>query len=166
MLAFFIKKLRRKIFRMIAMRDGLNAGPELKINGLSRFTKNCNVGKNGNFNGIQVQGKGNVSIGDNFHSGPGCLLITSFHNYDSGNAIPYGDTYIHKDIFIENNVWLGSRVIILGGVTIGEGAIIQAGAVVVKSIAKYSIAGGNPAAAFKLRDIAHYEHLKSEGKFH
>ncbi len=106
-----------------------------------------------------------MTIGDNFHSGRECLMITQIHNYDTGNAIPYDDSYILKDIIIKDNVWLGDRVIILGGVMIEEGAIIQAGSVVVSDIPKCAIAGGHPAKVFKYRDIEHYEKLKSEGKF-
>ena len=93
-------------------------------------------------------------------------MITQIHNYDNGNAIPYDNTYILKDINIEDNVWIGDRVLILAGVTIGEGAIIQAGSVVVKNIPKYAIAGGHPAEVFSYRDKDHYEQLKAEGKFH
>ena len=85
---------------------------------------------------------GSVVVGNNFHSGIECLMITQNHNYDHGKKVPYDDTYIYKNIVIEDNVWIGSRVIILGGVTIGEGAIIQAGSVVSKNIPKYAIAGG------------------------
>ena len=93
------------------------------------------------------------------------MLITSIHNYDNGNAIPYDNTFIRKKIVIEDNVWLGARVIILGGVTIGEGAIIQTGSVVVKDIPKFAIAGGHPAVVFKYRNIEHYKKLKKEKKF-
>lgn len=109
---------------------------------------------------------GRVTIGNNFHSGPECLMITQIHNYDGGRAIPYDNTYLYKDVDIEDNVWLGSRVIVLGGVRIGEGAIIQAGSVVVSDIPKYAIAGGHPAKVFNYRDIDHYEQLKSQNKFH
>ena len=139
----------------------------LKVNGYSYVNNNTNLGKNINFNGMRIKGNGKVVIGDNFHSGQECLMITSYHKYDGGDAIPY-DTKknIDKDIIIENNVWLGDRVIVLGGVKIGEGAIIQAGSVVVSDIPKYAIAGGHPAKVFKYRDIEHYEKLKKEGKFH
>jgi chloramphenicol O-acetyltransferase type B len=130
-------------------------------------TKNTILGNNVNFNGMKIKGNGKVIIGNNFHSGEDCLMITSFHKYDFGDAIPYdSEKYIDKDIVIEDNVWLGDRVIILGGVTIGEGAIIQAGSVVVKDIPKYAVAGGHPAKVFKYRNIEHYEKLKKEGKFH
>ncbi|KON26767.1 acetyltransferase [miscellaneous Crenarchaeota group archaeon SMTZ-80] len=140
-------------------------GKDLRVNGRSSVTKNTILGNNVNFNGMEIGGGGNVKIGNNFHSGPGCLMITQNHDYDQGDAIPYGSKYIYKDIIIEDNVWLGDRVIILGGVTIGEGAIIQAGSVVVSDIPKYGIAGGHPAKVFKYRNKEHYEKLKSEGKF-
>ena len=114
---------------------------------------------------MKIFGNGKVVIGDNFHSGGGCQIITSFHNYE-GDAIPYDDTYIDKDVIIGNNVWLGNNVIILGGVQIGEGAIIQAGSVVCKSIPDCAIAGGHPAVPFKYRDKEHYEKMKEENKFH
>lgn len=93
------------------------------------------------------------------------MLITSNHNYDFGDAIPYDNTTIDGDIIIEDNVWLGQNVIILQGVTIGEGAIIQAGSVVVSDIPACAIAGGHPARVFKKRDEEHYYRLKEEQKF-
>lgn len=108
---------------------------------------------------MKISGRGSVSIGDNFHSGQECIMLTEIHNYE-GNAIPYDSTYILKDIIIGDNVWIGTRVVILGGAKIGDGAIIQAGSVVVSTIPKYAIAGGNPAKIFKYRDIEHYEKKK------
>jgi len=117
------------------------------------------------FNGLDVKGVGNVRIGDNFHCGPDCLLLSSFHNYDNGKTIPYDCKHIKKDIIIEDNVWLGTRVIILGGVRIGEGAIIQAGSVITKDVPKCAIAGGHPANIFKYRDKKHYYKLKKHKRF-
>lgn len=114
---------------------------------------------------MRITGCGNVTIGDNFHSGSECQIITENHNYE-GSKIPYDETYICKDVIIEDNVWLGNRVMILGSVTIGEGAIIQAGSVVVNDIPAYSIAGGHIAKVFSTRDIRHYKQLKIQGKFH
>lgn len=137
----------------------------IRVNNKSYLTRNTHLGSNVNFNGMMINGLGKVTIGDNFHSGRECLMITQIHNYDTGNAIPYDDTYIFKDIIIEDNVWFGDRVIVLGGVRIEEGAIIQAGSVVVNDVPKYAIVGGSPAKVFKYRDIEHYEKLKKEGKF-
>lgn len=160
------RKIKRYFFTKLALRKvGKVAGP-VYVNGRTRLTPTTELGSNVHFNGLIASGGGKLKIGDNFHSGEECMIITQIHNYDKGNAIPYDSTYIHKDVIIEDNVWLGSRVIILGGVTIGEGAIIQAGSCVVNDVPKYAIAGGHPARVFSQRNIEHYELLKSQGKFH
>jgi acetyltransferase-like isoleucine patch superfamily enzyme len=139
---------------------------ELFVGGHTKLTKTTILNRNPNFNGMIVSGGAFVEFGDNFHSGSNCLIITSFHNYNTGDAIPYDNTYINKDVFIGDNVWFGSNVIVLGGVNIGEGAIIQAGAVVVKSIPPLAIAGGNPAIVFKYRNKEHYYFCKNKKSFH
>lgn len=141
------------------------SGP-IRVNRKTQVNKNTVLGSNVNFNGLEITGTGEVIVGNNFHSGRDCLLITQFHKYDGADSIPYSShEYVIKSICIEDNVWLGDRVIILGGVTLGEGSIIQAGSVVVNSIPAYSIAGGHPARVFKTRDIGHYQKLKADGKF-
>lgn len=138
---------------------------EFWIGGKTFVTPHTTLGDNVNFNGMSMYGNGEIIIGDNFHSGINCQILTSFHNYE-GDMIPYDKTYIDKNVIIGDNVWLGNNVIILGGVTIGEGAIIQAGSVVSKSIPSYSIAGGHPAVPFKQRDVEHYKKLKNENKIY
>lgn len=140
--------------------------PPLRVNGYTIVSKNTYLGKNVSFNGMIIRGKGKIMIGDNFHSGINCFMLSSFHNFDNGSKIPYDETTVDKDITIENNVWIGNMVTILGGVTIGEGAIIQAGSVVVSNIPKYAIAGGHPAKVFSQRDIDHYHRLVQERSFH
>lgn len=141
-------------------------GKGLKVNNPSYFIRNTYFGTNCNFNGMVVDGGGEVWFGNNFHSGTNCRIITQSHNYDSGDAIPYDGTYVLKKIVIEDNVWFGHNVIVTGNVTIGEGAIVAAGAVVVKDVPKYAIVGGNPAKVIKYRDFTHYNRLKTEKKFH
>ena len=129
-----LDKIKKKYYLHRCKRVSKSYGDNFKVNGESYTTPNTTLGNNVNFNGMKIQGNGNVIIGDNFHSGIECMIITSTHNYDKGKAIPYDDTIISKDVIIEDNVWLGNRVIILSGVRIGEGAIIQAGSVVVRSL--------------------------------
>lgn len=135
------------------------------VGGPTRLSEKTILKMNPNFNGMTVNGYGEVIFGNNFHSGTDCLIITSNHNYDSGKKIPYDNTEIIKNVIIGDNVWFGDRVIVLPGVEIGEGAIIQAGAVVVNNIPQGAIAGGNPAKVFKYRDMDHYNDLKSKGMF-
>lgn len=136
------------------------------VGGKSVFMGKIHLGSNCNFNGMIIQGNGTVYFGDNFHSGIECMIVSQNHNYNTGVAIPYDDTFVYKTILIGDNVWLGNRVTIAGNVTIGEGAIVAAGSVVVKDVPSCAIVGGNPAKVIKYRDIEHYEKLKSEGKFH
>ncbi|MEZ4711349.1 MAG: acyltransferase [Caldilineaceae bacterium] len=160
-----LKNIRKQYYTYRVARTAAKAGSHLQVNGRSQVTASTIIGNNVNFNGMTIVGTGEVVIGDNFHSGIDCLMISSIHNYDHGKTIPYDETHLPRNITIEDNVWLGSRVIVLGGVTIGEGAIIQAGSVVTNSIPKYAIAGGHPARPFKYRNREHYDTLKQERKF-
>ena len=162
----FMRDRRRKRYSAEARRIAASCGAGLKVNHPSRFSRFCRFGDNCNFNGMRVLGGGEVSFGNNFHSGENCRIITQNHNFDHGTAIPYDSTYIKKRITIEDNVWLGDSVIIVGNVTIGEGAIVGAGAVVTKDVPPGAIVGGNPAKLIRYRDMDHYNRLKAEGRFH
>lgn len=164
----FILKLLKKIKTIFLTKMCLSLarinGERVYVNGHSTFTKNTKLGKNVHFNGIEISGNGKVAIGDNFHSGSECLIITSVHNYE-GAKIPYDETSIDKDVHIGDNVWIGKRVIILGGVAIGEGAIVQAGSCVVSDIPALAIAGGHPAKVFKYRNAQHYHDRKNNNLY-
>lgn len=155
----------KKYYRKKILKTAHSCGDGLYVGGKSYVTSKTDLGEHVSFNGMAMSGNGHICIGKYFHSGPGCQIITSFHNYE-GNQIPYDNQYIDKDVNIGDCVWLGNNVIILGGVTIGEGAIIQAGSVVCKDVPAYAVAGGHPATPFKYRDIEHYKKLKSEGRYH
>lgn len=163
---FFVLSIKRKIWTNRLKRTAISYHDPVYVGGPSIFMGKIYLGKNCNFNGMNFAGNGTVIIGDNFHSGIECMMITQNHDYDDGNAIPYGDKYHLKTIVIGNNVWIGNRVILVGDLNIGEGAVIAAGSVVVKDVPPYSIVGGNPAKVIKYRDIARYENLKEAGLFH
>lgn len=152
---YYTKKAIRKIIYYKQV-------PNVNFN--SSFNNNTYLGENCHFNGMEISGCGQVVIGDNFHSAAGCMMLTQNHNIN-GDALPYDNTYICKNINIGDNVWLGSKVIVLGGVTIGEGAVIQAGSVVVSDIPPLAIAGGHPAVVFSQRNTEHYFKLKKLRKF-
>ena len=160
-----LKFLQKIIYTFLATFKFKNYRTKPNIFGYTKFNSSTTLGTNTNFNGFKVFGKGTVKIGDNFHSGSGCILITQVHDYE-GKKIPYDENYKTKKIVIEDNVWLGLNVFILSSCTIGEGSILQAGSVVVSDIPKYAIAGGNPAKVFKYRNKTHYNNLKNENKFH
>ena len=105
---YYTKKVKKQCKRY---------GKNLRVNNPSNVTWNTIIKNNVNFNGMDIHGNGQVIIGNYFHSGIACLMITQNHKYDGGNAIPYDNAkYICKRIIIEDFVWLGSRVTILPGV--------------------------------------------------
>ena len=93
-----------------------------------------------------------MKIENGFHSGTNILVITSNHDYNSNNYVPYGYDDISKPVLIGNAVWVGSNVTILPGAKVGDGVIVQAGSVVHGSLQDYGIYGGNPAKLIKKRD--------------
>lgn len=163
--ATYYDYLRNEYFKRQIRETAEEVGSDLFVGGETRVNSRTVLGDNVHFMGLEVRGEGPVTIGDNFHSGSGCDIITANHNYDSGDAIPYDDTYVQKAVTIGDNVWFGINVTVIPGVTIGEGVIIQPGSVVTEDVPPGSIAGGHPAEVFDRRDMDHYEKLKSEGKF-
>lgn len=154
----FLKQLRTRFWTARAYRQ-IAARPDgLRVNHKSSFTKSTKIGSDCHFNGMKIEGRGKVQIGDHFHSGREILVLTEVHNYE-GTRLPYDHTSIIKDVIIGQNVWIGTRVTLLGGIKIGEGAIVQAGSVVVKDVPPLAIVGGAPATTFKMRDEEHYWRL-------
>lgn len=156
---------KRYYYTSLAKRQLGSYGKRLMVNGKSCFTSNVHVGDVCGFNGMSILGGGKVVIGNYFHSGIECMMITHNHNYE-GSLIPYDRSFIFKEITIGDFVWLGNRVTIVGNVTIGEGAIVAAGSLVCKDVPPCAIVGGNPAKIIKYRDKDHFYKLKSEGKFY
>lgn len=164
-----IEKIKRKFcnyyYPIRIRKKSVVCGENLYVGGKTFVNSKTYLGNGVCFNGMSILGDGMVEIGDYFHSGTGCQIITSFHNYE-GKQIPYDNSFITKNVKISDCVWLGNNVIILGGVEIGEGAIIQAGSVVCKNVPAFSIAGGHPAIPFRTRNVEHYLEMKERKQFH
>lgn len=158
-------KLKTRYYGAQIFKNAKSIGNDFTCCGYSCVNKHTIIKDHVHFNGMFINGGGNVVIGNYCHSGMQCMIITQNHDYNTDNLIPYGVNYNYKDTIIEDFVWLGRRVTILPGSHIGEGAIIQAGSVVHGEIPPYAIAGGNPAKVFKYRDVEHFKKLKEEGRF-
>lgn len=160
------KKMEREWYTFKIKEQASKVGIQCTVNGPSSVNSNTRLGDNVNFNGLHVRGDGELSIGDNFHSGPDVRILTRNHNYDNGDAIPYDNTYCRHPVHIEDNVWIGVGTTILPGINIGEGAIVQAGSTVVSDVPPGAIVGGHPAEKFSQRDMDHYNELKDDELFH
>ena len=163
------KRLREPVqnfvFGFTVRRKAKSIGRDLHLHGPCTITRTTSIGNGVSLGGVVVFGAGQCVIADHVHFGPEVLILTQNHDYE-GDALPYGGSYVLKDVTIGTAAWIGARTTILPGTTIGEGAIIQAGAVVHGEIPPCAIAGGNPAKVFAWRDKAHFADLKERGRFH
>ena len=92
-----LKKIQSFFFNFIVKMKVVCYIKLLRVNGLSFVSRNTKLGKNVNFNGIRITGCGKVSIGDNFHSGKNCLIISENHNFNQGKKYPMmKHTYVKK----------------------------------------------------------------------
>ena len=158
------RKLRSWFYTKKAKQTLGSYGSCLRVNARCLFNTHVKVGNHCNFNGMIIQGGGDVIIGNYFHSGVDCMIITENHNYE-GLKIPYDETSVYKKVVIDDCVWFGNKVMVVGDVNIGEGAIIAAGSVVCKDVPPLAVVGGNPAIVIKYRDREHYFKLKRNGAF-
>lgn len=106
------------------------------------------VGRNARLNGVHIDARELVQIGENVRIAPYTIILDSdFHDtkdhFSDGASSP---------VIIERDVWIATRATILKGVTIGHGSVIAAGSVVTKSIPPKSVAGGVPARVLKKID--------------
>jgi acetyltransferase-like isoleucine patch superfamily enzyme len=122
---------------------------------------------------IETGRGGSITIGDETHIQPHCLLAgyvapirigrqvqiaayCAFFPYD--HAIAPGESIFAQPlqtkggIVIEDDVWLGVGVTVLDGVRIGQGAVVAAGSVVRSSVPAGAIAGGVPARIIGTRE--------------
>ncbi len=115
--------------------------------------------------GLVVRGNGCLRIGAHVHFGENVLILTSNHNYDRPDCLPYGHERISKDVTLGDCVWICERVVIVPGVTVGEGAVLAAGAVVTKDVPPLAVVGGAPAKVICDRDAVAYHELRKKEQY-
>lgn len=151
----------------LQLRELYARGEGIAVNGPLRITPQFtsfgdDVCINGHFECI---GNGHLTLGDHVHIGEHVTVITSNHNYEHPETLPYDKVRIAKDVTIQDCVWIGSYVLIVPGVTVGEGAILAAGSVITKDVPPLAIVGGSPAKVIRYRDAEVYEVLRESGKY-
>ena len=84
-----------------------------------------------------------VSIGNHVQITHGVCI----HTHGGGNCIRknYPNFDVFGKVVIEDWAYIGNYSQIMPGVTIGKGALVAAGSIVTKSVAPYTVVGGNPA---------------------
>lgn len=110
-----------------------------------------------------INAVGGCHIGRGSQIGSQTLILTTEHQYNGGESLPYDATRLIKPVYIEDYVWIGSRVSIVPGVRIGEGAIVGMGSVVVQDVPPLGIVSGNPAQVLTYRLKEDFERAKQTG---
>lgn len=111
-----------------------------------------------------IDGVGGIDIGYCVIIAPQCTIITSNHNYEEVDFLPFDNKLLKRKVVIEDYCWLGRNVMVMPGVTIGKASIVAAGSVVTKDVPPYSIVGGNPAKVIKTRSKDEIDLLIKEKK--
>jgi putative colanic acid biosynthesis acetyltransferase WcaF len=89
-----------------------------------------------------------VVIGDRVTVSQYSFLCTASHDYRR-RSMPLVSAPIH----IGSDAWITADVFVAPGVTIGEGTVVLARSSVFNDLPPWTVASGNPAAAFKERQM-------------
>ncbi len=134
----------------IVLCDSVRTGTEIWL--VSANDNELIIGENtilGSY-GIYNGGHG-IKIGANCIIAGFVYLNTSDHNFKKGDLIQK-QGFFGAPINIGDDVWVGGHVFINKGVNIGNGSILGAGSIVLKDIAEFKIAVGNPVRILKDRE--------------
>lgn len=151
--ARFKKHLYYSYARYIARKNGATIGENvvLPLSLAKKANNNLIIGTNSSIQTDLIDLRAKVSIGENVIIGSGVEILTCSHNVDSPDW-----EFKSYGIKIENYVWLATRAFVLPSCRkIGYGAVCGGGAVIVSSVDKMNIVGGNPAKFIRNRKLVH-----------
>ena len=154
--------LFRPIYRRAFFRKKIKFHRTAKVFNLDK----CIIGKYSYIGpGVLINAQGGVKVGEGTILAPEVTILSSSHDYLSGNLLPYDIYDLNKSVSIGKGVWIGYRALICPGVIIGDGAIIAMGAVVVKNVGRGEIVGGNPARLISKRDVSKIDTILDKNDF-
>ena len=169
------KKCNGIIIRYIKLTGGkyISIGTDSTVNkgtkleawdsfGKQKFSPEIRIGKHTMIgNDCHMSCVDRIFIGNEVAIAARCLLTDHVHGdfnvehftYDNGSDIPdvflknafTRELYSKGPIIIEDNVHIGENCTIMPGVTVGHNSVVSSNSVVVRNLAPYSLASGNPA---------------------
>lgn len=160
----FQKYLRRKQrlnqLKSIAKPTYIHTAANFNFHRNISIGKYCRIG-----NQCHLDGEGGIEIQDGTIFAPRVVILTSSHNWDNPELLPYNFEDKKLPVLIGKGSWLGWGALILPGVTLGKGVVVAARSVVTKSFPDGSIIGGNPAKLISNRKNADINELVSNEFF-
>lgn len=113
-----------------------------------------------------VSAQGGLRIGAGTVLAPEVVILTSNHDYRSGELLPFDHFDVLSPVTIGRGVWIGYRAMVAPGVTIGDGAIVGMGSVVIKDVGPGRMVFGTPARDVGEARPDHAELVAKEAWFH
>ncbi len=111
-------------------------------------TTTITIGKNCRLNGVTIQSREKVEIGDNCLIGSSMLIDNDFHSIYPEHRNDPGHIK-SAPIKVGKDCWLAGQSVILKGVSIGDRSVVALRAVVTKDVPTSSVVAGNPAHLVK-----------------
>lgn len=135
------KNVKCSLLNLVSPRTEITVdkGGKLSVGKMFKMRDNCK---------LRVRKNAEVTLGDNFSMGSGCI-ITSYEKVEIGDNVQFGpgvlvydqdhdvtapgglaaEQYKTGSIKIGNNVWIGANAIILRNTVIGDNSVVAAGSV-------------------------------------
>ena len=130
--------------------DDVNLWTHNEMNGFFTFSPEAviTVGDKCRLNGVTIQCRKAVTIGEECLLGSVMLIDNDFHSvhFEKRND---SSAIKSAPIVIGRRVWLAGQSAVLKGVTIGDESVVGFRAVVTKDVPPKKIAAGNPAVVVK-----------------
>jgi len=134
----------------LVIEDGCNLWAHEEWNRFFTYDKSARifVGKRTRLNGVTVQCRDEVRIGERCLVGSAMLIDNDFHSVDWRTRNDPAYVKVAK-IVVGDDVWIGGQAVILKGVEVGDKAVVGFRSVVTKSVPSQFLIAGNPAQALR-----------------
>jgi acetyltransferase-like isoleucine patch superfamily enzyme len=140
-------RLRRRLY---GFRGGI--GTRVLSDVIIYYPENLVLGRDvGIAAGCQLNAGGGIEIGDSVLIGPGAIIWSQNHGYESPFIKIKDQGFERARVVIGEDVWIGAGSIVLPGVHLAAGTVVAAGSVVTKSTGANTVVGGVPARVLKHR---------------
>ena len=139
--------IRKVLYRLCGMKIGKDARIHMCVKVLIPWK--ITIGKRSVVNEFCfLDGRGNITIGDDVSISIYSIIITGTHKKDSETF-----EYAKNQVVLEDNVWLGARAMVLDGSLLQKGTIVGAGSVFKGISDKNGIYIGIPARKMATRNL-------------